>query len=178
MVRLQRRRNKASSYAARQSPRKDRKRQVYDSRWKAFLSNTTSIRPIAETSESSNSSASMLCTICSNIYHALATEQGYLHHASCTPLLQSAGTCESCLLIWKTQWKFYGGDLSFGCDIGPWETQIVARVLFIAYAMARTSVGITRRDNPLSGRRRFCGVFLLLLRKGTCVVKPEEFARS
>ena len=73
----------------------------------------------------------MLCKYCSNIdLDQLATTEGYKHHASCSDLLQSAQNgCESCSLIRDAHWQFYGGDLTTSCDLGNFETQIIARVV-------------------------------------------------
>ena len=68
---------------------------------------------------------------CSNIdLDQLATKEGYRHHPSCANLLASAKHgCESCKLIWDSQDKYNGGDLDNGYDLGPLETQIIARVV-------------------------------------------------
>lgn len=75
----------------------------------------------------------MLCTFCSNIdLDQLATKEGYKHHSNCGDLLHSAENgCESCRLIWDSQWRDVGGDLSNQKhDLGPLETQIIARALY------------------------------------------------
>jgi hypothetical protein len=71
----------------------------------------------------------MLCTFCSNIdLDQIATKEGYKHHPSCASLHASVKNgCESCKLIWDSQWKSVAGDLDDGYDIGPLEVQIIAR---------------------------------------------------
>lgn len=73
----------------------------------------------------------MLCKFCSNIdLDQLETAEGYGHHSSCADLVQSAQIgCESCQLIWESQWVAIGGDLLQGYDQGALETQIIARVV-------------------------------------------------
>jgi len=74
----------------------------------------------------------MLCSFCSNIdLDQLATDQGYKHHASCTELLHSVSNgCESCKLIWDSQWTELGGDLlDQRYDLGGLDMQIVARAV-------------------------------------------------
>lgn len=74
----------------------------------------------------------MLCHFCSNIdLDQLASEEGYKHHACCADLLQSAEDgCDSCKLIWGSQWTKYGGSFSKErLDLGPLETQIIARAV-------------------------------------------------
>lgn len=71
-----------------------------------------------------------LCNFCSNIdLDQLSTAQGYKHHASCADLLQSARNgCESCKLIWDTEWADAGGNLEIGGhDLGVLDTQIIVR---------------------------------------------------
>ena len=69
---------------------------------------------------------------CSNInLDLLSTSEGYRHHPSCADLFQSSQNgCRSCRLIWGSQWSFYGGDLTQGYDLGPLDTQIIARVVW------------------------------------------------
>ncbi|TVY25481.1 hypothetical protein LHYA1_G005729 [Lachnellula hyalina] len=74
----------------------------------------------------------MLCSFCSNIdLDQLATDQGYKHHASCAELLHSVRNgCESCKLIWDSQWTEIGGDLlDQRYDLGGLDMQIVARAV-------------------------------------------------
>jgi hypothetical protein len=73
----------------------------------------------------------MLCKYCSNIdLDALVSKEGYKHHASCADLIKSSRDgCNSCSLIRNTG-NEPGVDLTNEYDVGPLDTQIVARVVF------------------------------------------------
>jgi hypothetical protein len=73
----------------------------------------------------------MLCKYCSNIdLDALVSKEGYKHHASCADLIKSSRDgCNSCSLIRNTGTE-PGVDLTNEYDVGPLDTQIVARVVF------------------------------------------------
>ena len=77
-------------------------------------------------------SSIMLCKFCANIdLDELSTPEGYKHHASCTDLYQSSQNgCDSCKLIWDSQWEQVGGTLSATeLDSGVASSQIIARAV-------------------------------------------------
>jgi hypothetical protein len=71
----------------------------------------------------------MHCDFCFNIdVDQLATKEGYQHHPSAASLYASAQRgCESCNLIWTSQYSFTDNRNDELYDLGPLATQIVAR---------------------------------------------------
>ena len=123
----------------------------------------------------------MLCVFCSNIdLDLLSTPEGYKHHPSCADLLQSCQNgCESCRLIWKAQWSDFAGDLTHDYDLGPLDTQVVARVVNRKpgdYQRIRYGQEVRKEHySPHNGSRHdvaFLWAFLVIAAKsGLCFVK-------
>jgi len=80
--------------------------------------------------------STMLCRFCSHIdLDQLCSVEGYEHHASCEKNCSCPlrNRCDSCKLIWDSQWSVCGGSLvEKWYDLGPLETQIIARVVIIS----------------------------------------------